>query len=319
MYFMDEEYDYQSNYMNNEQKEEISKEFNNSELDRSIKSSLDNFNNSIKNIKNENENVKEEVKTKKRKNIHKRRNIFGDSYKKQENKNENNFSRKESIKSSIKNDDFSQNNTIVQEDMSKIKIIVSNRNSINNPIDKSNNFSEIVKIQSAWRGHFVREYIYETVYLIYLYQNFCKKLNKIIIKKIWQKMFEAKNNSNTFVLKFYLYKWLNVIQNIKIMNLRKNMLRYVINNMFRKYKYYLFTKYFNNWKYNIFEKRKNDLMKIIYNIFEFKKKNKNDSIIEIIIKWRILIVINKIGSINNENVINQIEKMYDIIYTHSQS
>ena len=54
--------------------------------------------------------------------------------------------------------------------------------------------NKIVKIQSAYRGRFVRKYIYDLLYLNFLYISFCKKIENVLGKHIkpyvWEKLFK---------------------------------------------------------------------------------------------------------------------------------
>ena len=54
--------------------------------------------------------------------------------------------------------------------------------------------AKIIKIQSAFRGKFVRKYMYDLFYLNFLYISFCKKIENVLAKHVrpyvWDKLFE---------------------------------------------------------------------------------------------------------------------------------
>ena len=43
---------------------------------------------------------------------------------------------------------------------------------------------KIIKIQSVYRGRFVRKYLYDLLYLNYLYLSFCQKIEHVLKKKM---------------------------------------------------------------------------------------------------------------------------------------
>ena len=61
--------------------------------------------------------------------------------------------------------------------------------------------SKIIKIQSMWKGFWVRRNIYDLLYLNYLYLSFCEKIEKILTRKITRNAFDKlimyKNNNNS--------------------------------------------------------------------------------------------------------------------------
>ena len=65
------------------------------------------------------------------------------------------------------------------------------KNLYNDRLDK------IIKIQSAFRGKFVRKYMYDLFYLNFLYISFCKKIENVLQKHIkpyvWDKLFNNEN------------------------------------------------------------------------------------------------------------------------------
>ena len=96
--------------------------------------------------------------------------------------------------------------------------------------------AQIIKIQSIWKGRWVRKNIYDLLYLNYLYLSFCEKIEKILTNKItryaldklilYQKyslsnnkedilkglIFQANKRRNTFIKKKW-DKWIDFINN----------------------------------------------------------------------------------------------------------
>ena len=54
--------------------------------------------------------------------------------------------------------------------------------------------NKIIKIQSVWRGKFVRKYMYDLFYLNFLYISFCKKIENVLANHVrpyvWDKLFQ---------------------------------------------------------------------------------------------------------------------------------
>ena len=48
----------------------------------------------------------------------------------------------------------------------------------------------IIKIQSFWRGRWVRKYMYDILYLSFMYQSFCQIIQKVLVKYIRPYVFD---------------------------------------------------------------------------------------------------------------------------------
>ena len=44
--------------------------------------------------------------------------------------------------------------------------------------------NQIIKIQSFWRGRWVRKYMYDILYLSFMYQSFCQIIQKVLVKHV---------------------------------------------------------------------------------------------------------------------------------------
>ena len=101
--------------------------------------------------------------------------------------------------------------------------------------------SQIIKIQSIWRGRWVRKNIFDLLYLNYLYLSFCEKIEKVLTEKmtryaldkliIYQQNSQAvdKNKLKSLVLKadklrlLQLRKcWENWIKEVEVAKVKKN-------------------------------------------------------------------------------------------------
>ena len=55
---------------------------------------------------------------------------------------------------------------------------------------------KIILIQSAWRGRWLRKYIYDIIYLSFLHQRFCDILEKVMVSHVrpivWEELFGYK-------------------------------------------------------------------------------------------------------------------------------
>ena len=60
--------------------------------------------------------------------------------------------------------------------------------------------AKIIKIQSVYRGKFVRKYMYDLFYLNFLYISFCKKIENVLAKHVrpyvWDKLFSEHEQEN---------------------------------------------------------------------------------------------------------------------------
>ena len=101
--------------------------------------------------------------------------------------------------------------------------------------------AKIVKIQSAFRGKFVRKYMYDLFYLNFLYISFCKKIQDVLSRHVrpyvWDKLFgerEDKTPEKTKKLEnlvsrdyrndlnILLPAWQKWLSNIRKMNMKNN-------------------------------------------------------------------------------------------------
>ena len=55
---------------------------------------------------------------------------------------------------------------------------------------------QIIKIQSVWRGKFTRKYVYDIIFMTYLYQKFFDKMKKVLVNhvrpRVWDDLFSRK-------------------------------------------------------------------------------------------------------------------------------
>ena len=92
--------------------------------------------------------------------------------------------------------------------------------------NKKRNESAIL-IQSYFRGRFVRKYLYDVIYMNYIYFGFCKKIEKFIIKKYGPYFFEIlinkfikqKNAQKNLALLYILR--IRAIRESKMFNLKR--------------------------------------------------------------------------------------------------
>ena len=91
---------------------------------------------------------------------------------------------------------------------------------------------KIIKIQSVYRGRFVRKYLYDLLYLNYLYLSFCQKIESVLKKKVKPYIFEIlKNYGKSKTISYQEIKDFDILKNIiaskqkkwRILNLRKGM------------------------------------------------------------------------------------------------
>ena len=88
---------------------------------------------------------------------------------------------------------------------------------------------KIIKIQSVYRGRFVRKYLYDLLYLNYLYLSFCQKIEKVLKQKIKPYVFNFLKNKEHPITSDN-EKDYNILRNIvaskakkwKILNLRRS-------------------------------------------------------------------------------------------------
>ena len=86
----------------------------------------------------------------------------------------------------------------------------------------------IILIQSVYRGRFVRKYMYDLLYLNYLYLSFCQKIENVLRKKIKPYVFYKLKNENAEIVSYEEEQDFNILKNLvaskakkwKIINLR---------------------------------------------------------------------------------------------------
>ena len=135
----------------------------------------------------------------------------------------------------------------------------------------SRKIQKIIKIQSVYRGRFVRKYLYDLLYLNYLYLSFCQKIEKVLKHQIKPYVFN--------ILKNYGKK--DKSQELKAYNLLKN----IIASKAKKWRIITLRKYFNKWQKFLRNKEKLTLM--IYKLMKLRveKKNKNTILRDALRKW----------------------------------
>ena len=105
--------------------------------------------------------------------------------------------------------------------------------------------NKIIKIQSVWRGKFVRKYMYDLFYLNFLYISFCKKIENVLSHHVrpyvWNKLFPKKNEEEEIV---------------KPKDNRFDLLKKIIKRDYRNDKNTLLRPAFRKW-YNIVRKLSN--------------------------------------------------------------
>ena len=167
-------------------------------------------------------------------------------------------------------------------------------------------------IQSYFRGRFVRKYLYDVIYINYIYFGFCKKIEKFIKKKYGPYLFRAlfyKYNKQKLILrkiierqnkkriKLYLKKW-NLIN--KISNKKNLSLLYILRiRAIRESKMFNLKRVFSKWNYiSIIKKERTD------NKYLIKEKNNK-------INYDNKEIENEINKIEKNNIKNKIDDEYN--------
>ena len=148
-----------------------------------------------------------------------------------------------------------------------------------------------ILIQSCFRGRFTRKYLYDVIFMNYLYFGFCKKIEKFIKKKygpyfincLFKRFINKKkllnkliNNYKNQILKYYLNNWKI---NTKNDNQKKLALLYLLRiRAIRESKMFNLKRVFSKWSYiTIIEKERSDIKdfknkEYNYNLKEEKEK-----------------------------------------------
>jgi len=121
----------------------------------------------------------------------------------------------------------------------------------------------IIKIQSFWRGRWVRKYMYDILYLSFMYQSFCQIIQKVLVKhvrpyvfyKLTEEQKKSKNLLKNLLLKTnrwnmlrikpYLDRWVNYIRKFQVRNNKGRQLFDIRNNNEQKKNKLI--KYFDKW------------------------------------------------------------------------
>ena len=149
---------------------------------------------------------------------------------------------------------------------------------------------KIIKIQSIYRGRFVRKYLYDLLYLNYLYLSFCQKIEMVLKRKIKPYIFNIiKNYGKLPSITSEDIKDFDVLKNImaskekkwKILNLRKGM------NQLHKYL-----------------RKQEKITLVLYKLLKIKaeKYNNNAILRNALRKWN---YITKIGLNKNINIVDE--------------
>ena len=135
-----------------------------------------------------------------------------------------------------------------------------------------NKIKNIIKIQSVYRGRFVRKYLYDLLYLNYLYLSFCQKIEKVLKQEIKPYVFN--------ILKNYGQKR-KVSEDVKNFDILKNL----VASKAKKWKILTLRKYFDKWKK--FYRNKEKLTLIIYKLLKLRveNQNKNNILRDSLRKW----------------------------------
>ena len=150
-----------------------------------------------------------------------------------------------------------------------------------------------ILIQSYFRGRFVRKYLYDVIYMNYLYFGFCKKIEKFTKKKfgpyffdcLFSKYIKRKkalkkiiSNYEYQLTKIYFYKWKKIIKKNNKLNLA---LLYLLRiRAIKDTKIFNLKRVFNKWNYIAIIKKErsdlNDLKKLNNTNIEHKSSLKNE-------------------------------------------
>ena len=123
----------------------------------------------------------------------------------------------------------------------------------------------IIKIQSFWRGRWVRKYMYDILYLSFMYQSFCQIIQKVLVKHIRPWIFgiltSGEKNKNTKLrnillkdrrwqllkIKPYLDRWIAYLRQSEVRNIRGRRLFDIRSEAEKRQERLL--KYFDKWTF----------------------------------------------------------------------
>ena len=126
-----------------------------------------------------------------------------------------------------------------------------------------NRIKKIIKIQSVYRGRFVRKYLYDLLYLNYLYLSFCQKIEKVLKQQIKPYVFN--------ILKKRFGKKKYVSKEEKDYDILKN----IVASKAQKWRILTLRKALEKWKR--FCRNKEKLILIIYKILKLRIENQNNN------------------------------------------
>ena len=137
---------------------------------------------------------------------------------------------------------------------------------------------KIIKIQSVYRGRFVRKYLYDLLYLNYLYLSFCQKIEKVLKQQI----------------KPYVFNFLKNYGKIERDEIDYNILKNIVASKAKKWKIINLRRYYNKWKK--FLKTKEKLILTIYKIIKVRaeKENRNSLVKDALRKWNYIVKADKL-------------------------
>ena len=165
---------------------------------------------------------------------------------------------------------------------------------------------KIIKIQSVYRGRFVRKYLYDLLYLNYLYLSFCQKIERVLKKEIKPYIFSILKNYKKKTVSFEEEE--QEQQDIKDFNILKNL----VASKAKKWKILTMRKYINKWRKYI--RNQDKIVIALYKLLKIKaeKNNKNDILRNALRKWDF---ITKIEIMKNKYDIND-EKTINVVITN---
>ena len=131
---------------------------------------------------------------------------------------------------------------------------------------------KIIKIQSVYRGRFVRKYLYDLLYLNYLYLSFCQKIEKVLKQEI----------------KPYIFNFLKLYGKRKFTSEEEkdyDILKNIVASKSKKWKILNLRKCVDKWKK--FFRNKEKLTLLIYKILKLRveNQNKNNILRDALRKW----------------------------------
>ena len=125
--------------------------------------------------------------------------------------------------------------------------------------------NQIIKIQSFWRGRWVRKYMYDILYLSFMYQSFCQIIQKVLVKHVRPLVFQMLRgpldnqrdilrrlflkDSRWKMIRIYPYlkKWIDYMRSLNLISSKGRNL-FDIRNASEMRKITL-KKYFDKWVY----------------------------------------------------------------------